>query len=231
MRPSWLVQVSTSWGWYHLIYSQWSKVCCLMLPGQWFYNILTSATQSTFMQYLGNSLSPHPCALLPISLWKRGFFYSWVTKHEPIIPTLDSKLKKPLSPALPPVLFLPPALWGLHKGSGKGGFWLSLYVCTSNAMVVGGKYEEGGGWLKTTMLCFDYSNYDSGRGVDYYEHMGSWVVDELTSFQSVSITVKRAWHTKSFTRNEKGVERITKKHASQLILSCLTHMCVFLWQK
>lgn len=88
----------------------------------------TSGTQSTLTQYLRDGVSPHPCALLPVSLWKRGFFYSWVTKHDPIIPTLDSKLKKPLRPALSQVLSLPPALWGLYKGSGKRGL-LSQLVC------------------------------------------------------------------------------------------------------
>ena len=68
-----------------------------------------SGTHNSFMQHLGDSgehMHPAPPALTV----NKGFFYSWVTKHDPIIPTLDSKLQSPLHPTLPPVISLPPAL-------------------------------------------------------------------------------------------------------------------------
>lgn len=46
-------------------------------------HILLSTPPSTY--------TPHKH---PLSVNKE-FFYSWVTKHDPIIPKLDSKLKKP----------------------------------------------------------------------------------------------------------------------------------------
>ncbi len=161
--------------------------------------------------YTHRSLPPHHHLSV-----NKGFFYSWVTKHDPIIPKLDSKLKNPLLPSLP-LISLPPALWGLYKAL-EGGFWVHMYVyvCVCVCVCV------GGGVTNTSTLSFDYSNYDLERGVDYYEHMGRWVVDELTSLQSVSIYVKAGWQTKAFAHNVSGW-RATGGHNSHLILEMMMY--------
>lgn len=61
----------------------------------------------------------------PLSV-NKGFFYCWVTKHDPIIPKLDSKLKKPPLPSLLLYPFLPLSedfirLW-------EWGFWMCMCV-------------------------------------------------------------------------------------------------------
>ena len=121
----------------------------------------------------------------PLSV-NKGFFYSWVTKHDPIIPKLDSKLKNPPPPATPlPSLLLYPFL-PLSEDFIR--LWQSGHTCV---YVACSRRVGGGGVTNTSTLSFDYSNYDSERGVDYYEHMGRRVVDELTSLQLLHVTVTK----------------------------------------
>lgn len=59
-------------------------------------------------------------------------------------------------------------------------------------MCVCAGYKAREGVTKTSTLCFDYSNYDSERGIDYYEHMDDEFLMSSHRFNPSALPLKEA---------------------------------------